>query len=885
MPLHLDIKRQLTTRSDRVKCVDFHPTEPWMLTSLYNGNVFIWNYETEKMIKTFEVSASPVRASKFISRKSWIINGADDMNITVYNYNTSEKVIAFEAHSDYVRSIAVHPTRPYVLSASDDMTIKLWDWENAWANVMVFEGHMNFIMQVVFNPKDTNTFASACLDKTIKVWSLGSPVANFTLEGHTEGVNCVEYYQGGEKPYIVSGSDDRTVKVWDYQNKTCVQTLEGHTENVDAVCFHPELPLIISGGDDGNLCLWHSNTYRLENKLNYGLERIWSICYLKGNNNVGVAYDNGAICMKLGCEEPAISMDSSGKIIWAKHNNIQTTNTKTNMDENVKDGEKLQLSVKDLGSCEIYPHTLSHSPNGRFVAVCGDGEYIIYTALAWRNKSYGSAIEFVWAMDSNEYAIIDSTSHVKMFKNFKEKDIVINTPFNVEKINGGTLLSVQGSGLLNFYSWETGDCIRCMETVAKNVYWSESDLVVIECEESFYILRYDRLAYQRAIDQNIQIGPEGVEEAFVLLSEVNESVKAGFWVGDSFVYINSANRLNFTVGTQTNTIAFFDQNMYLLGYIPRDNRIYLTDKDINIYSYLLPQSIIEYETAILREDFDSANLILPNIPTEHLNKIAIFLESQKLYEMAMNISTDPEHKFTLSLQLKKLDIAFEIAKEIDQESTWKTLSEEALNSWNFDLTEKCLKNAKDYENLLMFYQASGNLEGIKELGELTEKIGKNNVAFLCYLLANDLKRCTDILLKTEKTTEAVLFGHTYMPSTVPELVAKWKETLIKNNSNNIAKALTDPEQNPELFPDYKYSLMAQNAFQMQNEAGIKWKANEYMKYKDSLNWDMISAMKIKTQEDNKNEVSNSQESTNIEDTTSPVQTEPVASSPTDLETN
>ena len=31
-----------------------------------------------------------------------------------------------------------------------------------------------------------------------------------------------------------------------------------------------------------------------------------------------------------------------------------------------------------------------HSPNGRFVAVCGDGEYIIYTALAWRNKSYGS---------------------------------------------------------------------------------------------------------------------------------------------------------------------------------------------------------------------------------------------------------------------------------------------------------------------------------------------------------------------------------------------------------------------------------------------------------------------------------------------------------------
>lgn len=38
----------------------------------------------------------------------------------------------------------------------------------------------------------------------------------------------------------------------------------------------------------------------------------------------------------------------------------------------------------------------------RFVVVCGDGEYIIYTAMALRNKSFGSAQEFVWAHDSSE---------------------------------------------------------------------------------------------------------------------------------------------------------------------------------------------------------------------------------------------------------------------------------------------------------------------------------------------------------------------------------------------------------------------------------------------------------------------------------------------------
>lgn len=64
-------------------------------------------------------------------------------------------------------------------------------------------------MKVVFNPKDTNTFASASQDRTIKVWSLGSNTANFTLEGHEKGLNYVDYYHGGDKPFLISAADDK----------------------------------------------------------------------------------------------------------------------------------------------------------------------------------------------------------------------------------------------------------------------------------------------------------------------------------------------------------------------------------------------------------------------------------------------------------------------------------------------------------------------------------------------------------------------------------------------------------------------------------------------------------------------------------------------------
>lgn len=163
------------------------------------------------------------------------------------------------------------------------------------------------------------------------------------------------------------------------------------------------------------------NVSRLESSLNYGFERVWTIACLKGSNNVAIGYDEGSVLVKVGREEPAVSMDVvGGKIVWAKHNEVQQANIKS-LGEEIQDGERLPLSVKDMGACEIYPQTIQHNPNGRFLVVCGDGEFIIYTAMALRNKAFGQASEFVWASDSSQYAVRESNVTVKVFKNFKEK--------------------------------------------------------------------------------------------------------------------------------------------------------------------------------------------------------------------------------------------------------------------------------------------------------------------------------------------------------------------------------------------------------------------------------------------------------------------------------
>eukprot|EP00051_Salpingoeca_urceolata_P007123 m.94408 g.94408 ORF g.94408 m.94408 type:complete len:1042 (-) comp15123_c1_seq1:58-3183(-) len=813
MPLRLDIKRQLSARSDRVKCVDMHPTEPWMLVSLYNGLANIWNYETQSMVKQFEVSEQPVRCGRFVHRKNWIVVGSDDMQVRVFNYNTLEKVFTFEAHADYIRAIAVHPTQPYLLTSSDDMCIKLWDWEKKWQCTQVFEGHTHYVMAVMFNPKDSNTFASCSLDRTVKVWQLGAIQPNFTLSGHEKGINCLDYFQGGEKPYLVTGGDDRLVKIWDYQNKTCVQTLEGHTQNVCSVIFHPELPVILTGSEDGTVRVWHANTYRLENTLNYGLERVWTMAYRRGSNNVGIGYDEGAIIIKLGREEPAMSMDVSGKVVMAKHNEVQQTNLAAlKLDEDTQDGEALPVQIKDLGSCEVYPQSLAHNPNGRFVVVCGDGEFIIHTAISFRNKSFGQALEFVWGADSSMYAVRENSSKVKVFKNFKEIK-QLKPDFSAEGIYGGILLGIRGASSLSFYDWDSTTLIRRIDIEAKQVIWSETgEYVAIASTEECYVLKYDPDAEPDEEDEE----DEGIEAAFELLQEIPDVVRAGRWIGDCFLYTNASNRLNYFVGGEIVTVAHLDRPMYLLGYLAAPHsRVYLADKDLNIVSYRLAESVLQYQTAVMRGDFETADTVMPKIPKDQRTRVAQFLEKQGFKEQALVVSTDNEHRFDLAVALNKLQAAADIAAKLDSQHKWKQLGEVAMKQCNFGLAETCLEQAKDFPGLLLLFTSNGKRDKVADLATAASEAGQNNIAFTCLLLQGKVDECVDLLCNTNRLPEAALFARTYVPSQVPRVLALWKEHLAKTSAK-AAHKLADPEQYSNLFPERDFALQAEQFLRSQS---------------------------------------------------------------------
>uniref|UniRef100_A0AC35TLA9 Coatomer subunit beta' n=1 Tax=Rhabditophanes sp. KR3021 TaxID=114890 RepID=A0AC35TLA9_9BILA len=811
MPLKLDVKRKLLARSDRVKCVDLHPTEPWALVCLYNGHAHIWNYETQILVKSIEVSDLPVRTGRFIARKSWIITGSDDNHIRVFNYNTLEKVHNFEAHSDYIRTIIIHPTKPFVLSAGDDSLIKVWDWDNKWQLKQTFEGHTYYIMQMVINPKDNVSFASASLDKTIKVWQFGASTPNFSLNGHLSGVNCVDYYHGGDKPYIISGADDKLIKIWDYQNKSCVATLEGHANNITALCFHPEMPLIISGSEDGSIKMWHSNTFRVEQTLNYGLERVWCISALKGTNDIAVGYDEGTLVIKVGKDEPAVSMDGSGKILWAKQCDVQQFNLKTiekSTLDSLSDGERINGSPKDMGTSDIFPQSLEYSSNGRYVVACGDGEYIIYTATALRNQAYGSGLDFAWCADSVSYAVKESNNSIKIFKKFKEYK-TIKTDGAIDGLSSGPLLAVRGTSDLCFYDFDSGILVRRIEIEAKKIFWSNThDRVAIATEDTFYILKYDADAVQRATEDDIT--DDGIESAFTVCQEFDEIIVTAFWCGNFLIYTTPSNRLNYIIEKEIVTITLMDDSFYLLGYIPKDNRIYAADKHLNIVSFKLLLSILEYQAEVLGGNDTSAQALLDTIPHDQHTKLAHFLQKQGLSRLALDVTKDDDHKFELAIQLGDLQIAKEVAADIDSHQKWALLAQAATEKSELLLAGECMAKANDFGGLFVLAICVGSPGLMNHLAETSESSGKYNTSFLAHLTLGHLDECLEQLITLDKLPEASMFAHTYLPSQVDRVVELWKSKVENMGQNPRQKVIADqialPSTYKNLFPGYEQSL-------------------------------------------------------------------------------
>jgi coatomer subunit beta' len=765
------LRRIFAMASDRVKAVDFHPTDALLAASLYNGSVVIFSTTDLAVLRTLLVDkGKPVRCVRWIPHRCWVIAASDSLVVSCFDCSTGSAIASqANAHSDFVRQIAVHPTRLQFLSCSDDSEIILSSIENSSLTIVrSFEGHDNSVMDVKFDPRDDGIFASASLDGSIKFWNLESSTAKFTLCGHSAGVNCLDFFPGRDKPLLASGSDDFTIKVWDYQAKSCVITLPGHTANVTAIRIHPTYPLLLSTAEDDLLIVWSSLTFRQETTLNYQKKRGWCIDCNGGLAAVG--YDDGLVVLKVGHENPtSVAIDLNGRAFWAKGPQILSAN----LSHSSSDSEAVDVAPKDIDTLEFCASSIAYNSTGKFVAVTGDGQYSIFSALAWRVRAFGEARELAWGI-GDTYAIRLNSFELRVVTRFSES-AAFEPPYDCTRVFGGACIGIVGDSAVTFLAWDDRAVLRCIDIGPRFLLWSPTaPLVALVTATAVHVLEFN-----------------AESNAFALLATEDRAVRSAVWFND-ILFMSDDRTIVFLAGEHFEVAARPERALTLVGYLPRSGRLFACDAESHFFQFSVPTCVLAFVVSA-RED---ANTDTAVIPLAWRARMSGFLEGLGNFAGARALADDTERRFDLDLKMADIGAAVEIARVTQSADQFRRLVGPALRAGRVPVLEEALAGCGDDAGLLLLAACKGAVGAMAEIAAHTEN---RNVAFSAAFAAGDYEQCIAILLAERRAPEAAMMARAYAPALAEKCAIVWREMLRESGRTEQAEAIALPSESPELF--------------------------------------------------------------------------------------
>lgn len=269
-----------------------------------------------------------------------------------------------------------------------------------------------------------------------------------------------------------------------------------------------------------------------------------------------------------------------------------------------KDGEAVRpQNIKELGMSETAAKSVRFAPSGRYFAVLGDSDYIVYAYPKFNNVAFGSGQDLVWSSanpQTNTYAVRSDNGTIKVYQNFEEYK-AFKTNFANDGVFGGHLLAIRSKDFITFYDWTDFQVVRRIDVPSnvKHVLWSDDGrFIVIALEDQFYLLEYNATTVSEWLASG-EVDPEqaedGLEEAFTFIDQYNETVTSGNWVsGDCFVFINVRSNINYLIGGRVLKLGSSGKKQHILGYDSKQNRLYLVDKALNVYAHRLLMSVIQF---------------------------------------------------------------------------------------------------------------------------------------------------------------------------------------------------------------------------------------------------------------------------------------------------
>lgn len=761
------------TKSARVKGLSFHPKRPWILASLHNGIIQLWDYRMCTLIDKFDEHDGPVRGICFHNQQPLFVSGGDDYKIKVWNYKQKRCLFTLLGHLDYIRTTTFHHEYPWILSSSDDQTIRIWNWQSR-SCVCVLTGHSHYVMCAQFHPSE-DMVVSASLDQSVRVWDISglrkkqvSPgpggleeqlrgtsgtelfgtsdaIVKHVLEGHDRGVNWSCFHP--TLPLIISGADDRQVKLWRMNESKAweVDTCRGHYNNVSCVLFHPRQELILSNSEDKSIRVWDMTKRTCLNTFRREHDRFWVLSAHPTLNLFAAGHDSGMVIFKLERERPAFAVHQN-LLYYVKERFLRKLDFNTSKDVAV-------MQLRGGGRTPVY--SLSYNPAENAVLLCTrvsnleNSTYDLYSVPKDSDSQNpdapegkrSSGLTAVWVA-RNRFAVLDRT-HSIVIKNLKNEITKKVQAPNCEDIfyAGTGCLLLKDTDTITLFDVQQKRTLASVKiSKVKYVIWSADMSHVALMAKHTIAICNRKLENLCTIHENIRVKSGSWDESGVFIYTTSNHIKYALTNGDHGI------------------IRTLDLPIYITRI--KGNQVYCLDRECRPRVLGIDATEFKFKLALVNRKYDEVLHMVRNAKLVGQSIIS-YLQKKGYPEVALHFVKDEKTRFGLALECGNIEIALEAARALDDKDCWEQLGEVALLQGNHQVVEMAYQRTKNFDKLSFLYLITGNLEKLRKMMKIAEIRKDTSGHFQTALYLGDVSERVRILQSVGQRSLAYLTAATH----------------------------------------------------------------------------------------------------------------------------
>ena len=179
-----------------------------------------------------------------------------------------------------------------------------------------------------------------------------------------------------------------------------------------------------------------------------------------------------------------------------------------------------------------------------------------------------------------------------------------------------------------------------------------------------------------------------------------------------------------------------DQTVYLVRVKARS--VYCLDRSSKPKVLEVDPTEYRFKLALIKRNYAE---MLQIIKTSSLvgQSIISYLQKKGYPEIALQFVQDPQTRFELAIECGNLDVAVEMAKQLDRPKLWSRLATEALSRGYHQIVEMAYQKLRSFDKLSFLYLATGDEEKLARMAKIAEHRGDFTSRFQNALYRGDIQ--------------------------------------------------------------------------------------------------------------------------------------------------